>query len=452
MMFFQGSLQEGIALALNQAKAVICFVRDDTPESDKWENEYFADENQFAQVLEAKSVLLRLTAGSQEAGFLTSFCPIIKFPAVVVIRNGMLREYFVPEISKEDFHERLTAVLEDRKPSIQGDSTAPPQDGPQTGGTTQASTAPAPIPATSPSPATATPAPENIATQESTERPRDGSIRTGKQRVESAEPSHPRAKPTSSLPQKRPQQKEEKDQGASKSEKNAKKTPIQKQKPTSKASEPARSASNTSKPAEVRQAPTPMLPKQYRLQVRLFDGSSVRSSFTPSQTIRSHVRPWLDEKMGDETRPYNLKHILTPLPNRTLTIAEEEQTLEDLSLGSTANLVMIPIQSYTEAYTGSSSSLPARAAYATYDLVSSAVGTATGLVGSFLGYGQTAPSPSSETTAATGSLSGDAARRPRPAASRGSNIRTLRDQPQKDNEFYNGNQLNFEPRNRPDGQ
>lgn len=41
---------------------------------------------QIVPILNAKAVLLRLTAGSQEAGFLTSFCPISKFPTVVVIK------------------------------------------------------------------------------------------------------------------------------------------------------------------------------------------------------------------------------------------------------------------------------------------------------------------------------------------------------------------------------
>jgi UBX domain. len=66
------------------------------------------------------------------------------------------------------------------------------------------------------------------------------------------------------------------------------------------------------------QDPKPIVPRgpptEYRLQVRLFDGSSVRSSFTPTQSIRNDVRAWLDQKMEDDNRPYNLKHILTPLP------------------------------------------------------------------------------------------------------------------------------------------
>lgn len=75
-MFFQGSLQEGIALAVSQAKAVVCFVRgafvastmncslrscqkdnksfyancrwriDDEPLSATWETEYFAGDDE----------------------------------------------------------------------------------------------------------------------------------------------------------------------------------------------------------------------------------------------------------------------------------------------------------------------------------------------------------------------------------------------------------------------
>jgi hypothetical protein len=139
---------------------------------------------------------------------------------------------------------------------------------------------------------------------------------------------------------------------------------------------------------------------------------------------------------------------LTPLPNRTLTIADEERTLEDLGLGSTANLVMIPINSYTEAYNSSGPSLPLRAAYSAYGLLSSAVGTATGLVGSFIGYNPTS-SDSSGSAPTASSSSGNGARSPQPAASRGPRIRTLRDQreEQNDSQLYNGNQVSHHARN-----
>ena len=178
-------------------------------------------------------------------------------------------------------------------------------------------------------------------------------------------------------------------------------------------------------------------PQEYRLQVRLFDGSSVRSTFTPKQTIGKDVRSWLDQQMIDDNRPYNLKHILTPLPSRTLSVSEESQTLEKLGLGSTANLVMVPVQSYTSAYAASASSLPVRGVSAVYNVASSVASTATSFVGSFLGYGQTEaprePEASSSQPAPT----------PRNTRSSGPNIRTLHDQRNdgRDSQLYNGNQV-----------
>lgn len=186
-------------------------------------------------------------------------------------------------------------------------------------------------------------------------------------------------------------------------------------------------------------------PSQYRLQVRLFDGRSIRSSFTPTQTIRNDVRPWLDEQMTEDKRPYNLKHVLTPLPSRTLSVAEESQALQDLGLGSTANLVMIPVASYTEAYTAAAAnSLPARGVYAVYNAaynaVSSVASSATSIVGSFIGYGSSAPE---STTQAPSSPSPPPAETTRRRRTSGLNIRTLHDQRDErdDSQFYNGNQV-----------
>jgi hypothetical protein len=41
---------------------------------------------QTSQLLATKAVILRLQAGSQEAGFLSAFCPIDRVPSLVVIQ------------------------------------------------------------------------------------------------------------------------------------------------------------------------------------------------------------------------------------------------------------------------------------------------------------------------------------------------------------------------------
>ncbi|KAJ6145958.1 hypothetical protein N7497_007940 [Penicillium chrysogenum] len=414
---------------------------DDEELSSQWEDEYFGDE-EVARALNAKAVVLSLTAGSQEAGFLASFCPISKFPTVVLIkcvqflqrlweirrwfadfapRNGTLKEYIGPDISKDDFRTRLIAALENEQ-------TPGPTHQLQGNDTPTASTNNTPVPvAPQPQPE----APSNA----SKSAKQAGETATKKRQPieqipsKAAEP----AKSAGSTLQKQLSPKE----ASSKDIKG--KAPMGSKKPTDKAV--AKSELQEPKPIVPRGPPT-----EYRLQVRLFDGSSVRSSFTPTQTIRNDVRTWLDQKMEGDNRPYNLKHILTPLPSETLSVAQESQTLRDLGLGSTANLVMVPVSTYTEAYS-SAGSLPVRGISAVYNLASSAASTATGLVGSFLGYGSTAPASGADTSSvspATGN-----SQRPRNA---GPNIRTLRDQQdgRGNSQLYNGNQLNFEPRKNQD--
>ncbi|KAE8151932.1 hypothetical protein BDV25DRAFT_84140 [Aspergillus avenaceus] len=374
---------------------------------------------------------------TQEAGFLTSFCPVTKFPAAIVIKNGMLREYLIPDITKDDFYSRLKTVLEE---DSSADQTQTTQSVPAASSPAAPASAPQPEPSPTVAP-TSTPAePQETESQKRPDQQRIDSIRAGKKAYRDPPSSSQNnlQKPQPRKPDPTPSRKEQ-----------VKKADTTKGPRVSEAKATKPSASlETNTPVEKRQPQIPSPPKQYRLQVRLFDGASIRSSFSPSQTIRGDVRPWIDSHMEEEKRPYNLKHILTPLPNRTLTIAEEEQSLAELGLGPTANLVMVPINTYTEAYSDAGPSFPVRAVSSGYGLVSSAVGTATGLVGSLFGYGPAAPSEPAAASRPAPSSSNTSAGRPRPTASRGPIIRTLRDQhdEQEDSQFYNGNQLNFEPR------
>ncbi|KAJ5930655.1 hypothetical protein N7466_006148 [Penicillium verhagenii] len=344
--------------------------------------------------------------------------------------NGTLKEYLVPEIAKDVFQSRLTVAV---KGQMASESVQQPQSGNTTGESSDvvASSPPAVAPAPNITPARypsyPTPQAARAATSSAQPKPKESSS-ANKSTMSNAPPKKP-------VPAKSPPPKEEQKKPISKQEKTGK-TPL-KPKQTS----PGKKAT----PPHEEPKPQPPVPRgppsQYRLQVRLFDGSSVRSSFLPTHTIDSNVRPWLDEQMGTEQRPYNLKHILTPLPSRTLSVSEESQTLQDLGLGSTANLVMVPVSSYTDAYSATGSSLPVRGISAVYNVVSSVASTATGLVGSFIGYGQAAPSESgSGSSPASTSAPSENNQRPR---NTGPIIRTLRDQQndRKDSQFYNGNQV-----------
>ncbi|GAD92202.1 predicted protein [Paecilomyces variotii No. 5] len=425
-MFYEGPLQDGIALAVRESKLVVCFVRDDTHESSEWEDEYFADE-EIIQLLKDKAVILRLREGTQEAGFLSSFCPISKYPTVVVIKNGMLNEYMVAGTSKVDFQNRLKGVLIGNPQTA---ISAPASLVSNTGNS--ATSAPQPTqPAQSAQPAAQEPKTTSRSEKQTDTRPTDPHKKPGHK--VSSEQAERRAQ----------RHREERERASKQAKQDQEQTKGKEAQP--KATSSATPNETTTPPVE---RPQPRAATQYRLQIRLFDGSSVRSSFSPTDTIRAHVRPWLEEKRTDGDRPYTLKHILTPLPNHTISVSEEEQTLQELGLGPTANLVMVPVQTYTEAY-ASVASLPARGLYAGYNLVSGAVGAVTGTIGSILGYGggQTPASNDSNVAPPTQSQRpGNSAARPRNGV--GINVRTLRDQRDErgDSQFYNGNQLNFEPR------
>ncbi|RDW86166.1 UBX domain protein [Aspergillus mulundensis] len=398
----------------------------------------------------ARSVLLRIAKDSPEAGFLAPICPITRYPTVIVIIHGMLREYIVPDISKEDFRNRVTAALDDSKPQSQANASSARQEVPEQAQGINSSPAPAPesvtaalsIPQQSPQPTALTPSGEESQTQSapeqqsqavskstSGEKGKDLTYAAGRRKYSARRPrekEEPEASQPPSSAQETTQQKDTKG-----------KAPIR----TNKKEKPA---SHSQSPAS-RPTPTAVPPSHYRLQVRLFDGSSVRSTFEPSHTIRKDVRAWLDTQL-EEKRPYNIKLILTPQPNKTLTIAEEDQELRELITGSTATFVLVPVQTYIEAYSHSGS-LPVRAVSSVYGMITSMIGGVIGYIGSFIGYAQGRASssqpeaPQSSEPQVSGESTG---RSPRQW---GANIRTLGDQRDgQDSEFYNGNQLNFEPR------
>lgn len=179
--------------------------------------------------------------------------------------------------------------------------------------------------------------------------------------------------------------------------------------------------------------------KECSVQVRMFDGSTFRDRFPSEDTLRVHVRLWVDKQRLDGDFPYTFKQILTPLPNRTLSISEEEESLQSLGLTPSATLVMVPVQGYTAAYSGGRG-IVSRGASAGYNVVLAGAGLVTGALGTFLGLGHAttqedqSPAPENITQASTET----GAR----GTGSGVNIRTLRDQQDReDHQLYNGNQV-----------
>ena len=175
------------------------------------------------------------------------------------------------------------------------------------------------------------------------------------------------------------------------------------------------------------------------VQVRLFDGSTIRSRFPADQTLRANIRPWIDQEKSDDI-PYTFKQVSTPMPNRTLSISDEEETFQSLGLSPSATLVIVPVQDYTAAYSGGQG-LVSKGASAGYNVISAGAGIITGALGTFLGLGR-ATAPGEVPDAHETTMQGNAEMDTKGTGS-GINIRTLRDQRdnQEDHQLYNGNQV-----------
>ena len=203
------------------------------------------------------------------------------------------------------------------------------------------------------------------------------------------------------------------------------------------------------------------------LNVRLFDGRTIRSVFPRTATLEKEVREWVDEEFSkldandpnvqnQALPPYFFRHILAPQPSRELSAGDENQTLGDIDLAPSATLVLVPVKGYTDAYSGSGSNLLAGTrtglVSGAFGLLSSTVGYAGGILGSFLGTGAAAPQPNQGQAVGGGSGSGSGSGSERQSDRSRSErdeqgnirVRTLADQrvrEPRDQQFYNGNQV-----------
>ena len=192
-----------------------------------------------------------------------------------------------------------------------------------------------------------------------------------------------------------------------------------------------------------------------RIQVRTFDGSTLRTILPSASTINENVRPWIDAS-ADNTVPYNLKLILTPLPNKNIEASEEEFPLSDLGIKGSCTMVMVPVKGYVESYTGTTpTGLIGSAVSGGYGLISGTAGAVIGGVKTFLGIGGAAPQGQqgqTQTADAPSGTAGSGGQTVGAQSQRNMRVRTLADQRVADSEerrgdqqFYNGNALNFAP-------
>jgi len=182
------------------------------------------------------------------------------------------------------------------------------------------------------------------------------------------------------------------------------------------------------------------------LQVRLLDGSTIRSTFPAGAILSTTVRPWIAAEQPDFKSAYTFKIIQAPKPSLPISDAEEMKSLLDLGVLPSATLVVVPVKgAMSSAYPGSSGLVGSMGRV--YSMVVAFLMWLLQGLQTFAGTRQTTPGGSISSTGSTEESTG--------AASSGTDtvpirpttkirIRTLADRADKeDRQFYNGNQVSF---------
>lgn len=456
-MFHPGNLQSGIALAIQQRKLVACFIHSPcSPSSHTWETEYLTANTcsgnvcgQIGSLIQEKAVLLRIELGSEEAGFLGAFVEVARAPALVVVKEGRVLEKIEGEgVGREEFVERLgKAVGLDEDGEVDGREVdegaeeevleSDPLIGSETqqqaaAGSTSTTLTPGEQPTSFPSHSPSEVAPlssqattllaERARRLEADRLRRDADEKTARLARQKArqEVSTAAARQTATTEQNEKQrardawiyqQKQRKDEAKKEKERILKQIESDRQERKAAAQRRKEGAGGAGEFSELlaesgeRAVATGVRTGSCALQIRLFDGSSIKGKFAAEADLATAVRTWVKEASpeGGADIPYEFRQILAPKPSRSIEVGEEGQTLADLGLAPTATLVLVPVSDTVEAYSGNGG-VVGTAVNSAYWLGNTAYSFGSSLLGAipFLGPSSSSLTSSSSVGGATG--------------------------------------------------
>ncbi|PKS09366.1 hypothetical protein jhhlp_003980 [Lomentospora prolificans] len=475
-MFFPGSLQEALASAVQNSRAVVCFVTDDGEESQTWENE-FLTQGPISHLISSNAVALRLKAGSEEAGYLAAIFPVPKFPTLVVLRNGQLKEYIAPGTTKDEFTSRILSSLSTSTaapvPAASGQEATPSGTANASSGTVTAiqetsdaqpavaaqptaPTGPTIVQSDTPAPDAPMPASEgssrsvqallaertarlNQQREEAKKKALEAYARKAKGK-DKADPDADDDNKYRTPEQKKLAEDIKKRQKEAAEERKRILQRIEADKADRRAVREALKREPTSGDvaAALANAPTTKIAKTSSLTalvVRLYDGSTLRSRFPHASTIRHDIRKWVDESRKDGVNdPYAFRVALSPTSTRLIEETEEEKSLQDLGLSPSATLVLVPG--------------PKPAASTGNGLFGWLYALILSFFSSLFDFGPR-PNPGSEEIEMRSFRPQPQQQQPPQGRTTGARVQTLHDAEQRrrrDHQLYNGNSLNFEPR------
>jgi hypothetical protein len=399
---------------------------------------------------------LRLEAGTTEAGFLAAFCDITAIPTFIVIQNGQLQVQLKSDVSQNDFINAVRKVLgADPIPgSNSAQSPTPPATTADTTSIIAATEAEDDLYGTTEPQRTAIPLPAVASAPSSKAKGKQKATSTPD--ATSASPSTTTALQTARDSLRKKKREESEELARIKARIEADKAARRAQAEARKVEREQTQSLGVHVDTQPRISSRGSQAKVVNLQVRLFDGRTIRSTFPRTANLQTDVREWVDKEFSklaaDDPNinnknlpPYFFRHILPPQPSRELSASDENQSLGNIDLAPSATLVLVPIKGYTEAYTeagggvlGTATGLVGGA----FGLLSSTVGYVGSTIGSVIGYGTT------PTEAQTGqtmeSRQGQASQQPTNSDAASIRVRTLADQRARDGgnqQFYNGNQV-----------
>ena len=523
-IFHQQDLSSGISRAIQEQKLVACFVRQDNEESELWENEWLCDSTRhlsgrsLGNALDEKAVILRITFGSQEATFLNSFCPVSRSPTLAIIHTGRVLEKIESGIEEDEFVRRvliavgLDADVLDRVEETTDEEEVSESPEATTGAVEPNTNHQTPITTSIPAETHVTQTDASSSQVQKTYSERGARLEAERKKREAAEKAERIARmkarqkesyqatndkgkqPASSTEQQEKekardqwifQQKKRKDEAKHERERILAQIQADKEERRARAQMQKEAQANAgdgafyelpdSSNATSSSSAVSKAGDTCSLQIRLFDGSSIRGKFPADADLATTVRKWVDSasSAGGADRPYSFRQILAPRPSRSIEVSEEHHSLFDLGLAPSATLVLVPVNNFTEAYSGASSGYVGTALNTAYSVAS----TGYGMLGSMLAYvpglGAIVPaqheSPAVAAAAAARNdetSSSDGARAAAAAAASSnqstssgapkSRMKTLADQRaeaarEQNPDFYNGNSLKFEGRKDKDG-
>lgn len=301
---------------------------------------------------------LRLEAGSDSAGYLAQIFPLPQTPTIVIMKHGELKEYISPGTNKADFIRRVQSAFNagPRPAAEQTAATTPHQAG--TSGNSIPSS-PEAERSESVSRVLAERAARLKAKKEEGERRAKEERAKAKDKAKTdADTGHDTDgarthRQAELLRKKRQQESDERrrilkrieDDRAERRHRAA-----EREQRRADSLQPGDVAASLVRAPETRMPSTTRVGDMASLQVRLFDGSTVRSRFRTVAPFRD-VRAWVDANRTDGAAPYTFRQLLTPMPNRAIDEAEEEgKTLGELGLAPSSTLVLVPVHSYASAY------------------------------------------------------------------------------------------------------